>query len=110
MTASVRSHRPVVHTPRADILTDDSSLTIVVDLPGVRPEDLHVQLERGILFLDGTERTSEGAVRARHRRAIALQRQVDPDGISATLEHGVLTLQLPRNAGDRPRTIPVIGS
>jgi HSP20 family molecular chaperone IbpA len=110
MTASIRAHRPVVHTPRADILTDDSSVTILVDLPGIRPGDLRVQLERGVLFLDATERTSEGEVRARHRRAIALQRQVDPDGIRATLEHGVLTLELPRNAVDRPRTIPVVAT
>ena len=110
MTANLRSHRLVVHTPRADILTTEASVTILVDLPGVRPADLRVQLERGVLLLDGTEKTSEGEVRARHRRAIALEHRVDPDGISATLEHGVLRLELPRNPADRPRTIPVLGT
>jgi len=110
MTASVRSHVPVVHAPRTDILTSDSSVTILVDLPAVRREDLRIQLERGVLFLDATEKTSEGAVRARHRRAIALQHLIDPEGITATLKDGVLTLELPRNAADRPRTIPVVGT
>lgn len=97
-----------VRTPRADLHTTDDALVVVMDLPGVRPEDLSVRLDRGLLFVEGVERRPDGAELVRNRRAIALQRRVDAEAIEATLRDGVLTLRLPRVDADRPRDIEVV--
>jgi HSP20 family protein len=97
-----------VRTPRADLHSTDDALLVLMDLPGVRADDLTVRLDRGLLFIEGIERDDEGAERRRNRRAIALQRRVDADGIEARLRDGVLTLRLPRLDADRPRSIAVV--
>lgn len=87
-------HIPL-RTPRADLHTTSNMLVVVMDIPGVLPTDLCVRLDRGLLFVDGVERIPGGEPQARVRRALVLQRQVDPTAIQATLQHGVLTLRLP---------------
>lgn len=97
-----------VSTPRADLHSTDDALVLVMDLPGVVPDDLSVRLDRGLLFVEGLERDPHGAPQLRHRRALALQRRVDADAIQATLRDGVLTLRLPLLDADRPRKIDVV--
>ncbi len=93
--------------PRVDIFSNDDGYRLVGDFPGVAPEALDVRLEGDRLVIEGT-RTIADEPEVRYRRSFRLQSGVvDPDGLTARLEQGVLTVDLPRSAATRPRTIPV---
>lgn len=79
----------------------------VADLPGVRKEDLDVKFENGALVLDVKRGTAppEGWQARRSerspfelRRTVRLPEDIDVDAVTASFEHGVLTVALPRRA------------
>src|SRR3989454_667161 len=84
---------------------------------GVKPEDVQVSLEGNVLTIHGTKQQVEEERTERvHRyeraygafeRSFTLPATVDPRGIKATYDHGVLTLTLPKVEQAKPRQIPV---
>jgi len=92
-------------------------VTISLDLPGVRPEDVKINLENQILTIRGEKQQVEEKKEERwHRyersygsfeRSFTLPSTVDPDRIEATTENGVLTVRLPKSEKARPKEIPI---
>ena len=107
--------RAVNRRPRTDILEEGGELKLVLDLPGVAPDRCEVTLEKGVLEIvaRGIEPPEGRQVRLResrvghYRRAFQLPDDVDPEAVRAGLEHGVLTVHLPKAATARPRRIDV---
>ena len=107
-------------TPSVDVREDKEHLTITVDLPGVKPEDVKISLENQLLTIRGERRqTTEQKDERWHRyersygsfeRSFTLPSTVDAERIQATTEHGVLTIALPKAERARPREIPVKAS
>jgi len=104
-------------TPSCDVFEDKENLKIVLELPGVKQEDLRISLENQILTVHGEKKqVAEENSERWHRyersygsfeRTFTLPSTVDADRIQATMEHGVLTLTLPKSEKSRPREIPV---
>jgi HSP20 family protein len=98
-------------TPLSDIEETDDAYIVDIELPGVKKEDINVEVIDQRLVVSGERRDSERAGRLRHRsRAwgkfyyeVRLPERVDPDKVEATLEEGVLHLRVPKNltAGHR---------
>ena len=107
-------------TPSVDVRENKEHLTITVDLPGVKPEDVKISLENQLLTVRGERRqVSEQTDERWHRyersygsfeRSFTLPSTVDAERIQATTEHGVLTITLPKVEKARPREIPVKAS
>lgn len=104
--------------PAMDVEDHDDRLRLSFELPGVKPEDLEVSVEGGVLTVTGekkTETESNGRRGARSwerrfgrfQRSMTLPSYVDADRISANYEHGVLTIDLPRTAESRRRRIEI---
>jgi HSP20 family protein len=108
---------PVTFTPRADVFEAPEELRLVLDLPGVKPEDVELHFERGELTVHGKVAPAErpGALLAAeyqvgdYYRAFLIGQEVAADQISAELKHGVLTIHLPKSAAARARRIAVKG-
>jgi HSP20 family protein len=104
-------------TPNVDIREDKDHLTISMDLPGVRPEDVRISLENQVLTIAGEKQAVNLEKDERwHRwerhygrfeRSFTLPQTVDPERIEATSDNGVLTVQLPKVERARPREISV---
>jgi len=85
--------------------TDDPhTLTIVVELPGVDPASVRVAAGERLLVLAGERKRPRVPGRVYQQmeieygtfhRQVRLAEDVDPDGATAALEHGVLTIVLP---------------
>jgi HSP20 family protein len=82
---------------------DDDGATITVDMPGVDPQDLDVELEAGVLTIAG--KRGEHAYRYR----VTLGDALDASALEANLDKGVLSVRAPRKAETKPRKIPVNG-
>jgi len=87
---------------------------LLADLPGVGPGDLDVQLQDNILTIQAKAKHAiEGEPIYREFdlvnffRQFELSDQVDQGKITARLNHGVLTLQLPKAEKAKPRQIQV---
>lgn len=107
--------------PGMGVLTDieetDDSYVVDIDLPGVRPDDVNVELRDSELRITGEyqERERKGVLRRRSRRigqfehVIALPGDVDADKVDATLQDGVLTVKVGKASASRPRRIEIKG-
>ncbi len=104
------------YVPNADIFETDAALTVVMELPGVEKKDVSVNLENDVLRVEGKIDFSkyEGLEPlyaeyniGHYARAFTLSNKMDPDGISADLADGVLTLTLKKAKEAVPRRIPI---
>ena len=103
--------------PACDIIEDKDHLKLVFEVPGVRPEDVKINLENQVLTIRGEKKAvTEESKERWHRyersygsfeRSFTLPNTVDAERIQAAVEHGVLTLTLPKAEKAKPREIPV---
>ncbi|WP_440996090.1 Hsp20/alpha crystallin family protein [Arhodomonas sp. SL1] len=106
-------------TPAVDIREESDRYVIHVDLPGVRPEDIEVHMEGGLLSISGSRRseaTESGEGYKRIERAagsfyrrFSLPDTADPERISARCNNGVLEVSIPKQEQTKPRRIQVEG-
>lgn len=105
-------------TPALDIHETDKTYTVEVPLPGVKPEDIQVKMQNGVLTVSGEiqepKREDDGekvVVRERYygkfSRSVSLPQSVDEEKVEATYENGVLVLTLPKIPEAQPRLIEV---
>lgn len=96
-------------TPSVDVSEDDQKFELSADLPGVKQEDLDIQVEKDVLTIRGErklERKGE-RVSGAFSRAFTLPKHVDVEKIVASLKDGVLTVTLPKKPEAQPRQIKV---
>ena len=105
--------------PRLDVREDERELCISVDLPGVSPSDVDVQLDGDLLTVSGEKKGESGDEQrrgyhvmergwGRFQRTVQLPFAPDPDQVRADCKHGVLTIRLPKQAQlERSRRIPI---
>jgi HSP20 family protein len=101
-------------TPPVDIYENGDDLVVTADLPGVAKENLDVRVENNLLTMRG--KPSHWAAGdpiyreyelVSYFRQFELNEKVDQSRISAELQHGVLTLRLPKAQEAKPRKIEV---
>jgi HSP20 family protein len=106
----------LVFTPNVDIFETEKAITLLVDMPGVRPDDLNVDLRDDTLTLTGDvspglttpgEKISVEYQIGRYYRQFSLSEVIAQDKIDANLSDGVLRLTLPKVEKATPRRISV---
>ncbi|KPJ75707.1 MAG: hypothetical protein AMK72_02860 [Planctomycetes bacterium SM23_25] len=102
--------------PATDVYETADQLTLVAEMPGIRPDGLAVTIEDNILVLRGTpgpEPQEHGEVLLKEftagefYRAFQLPADYDTEKVEAGLRQGVLTLTLPKSERLKPRRIEV---
>ena len=103
--------------PRADISEGEKEFLIAMDLPGVKTDDLEIDLENQTLTVKANRENSlpegfearrrERMSTAKFERSFNLGTSVDIDNIGATLDSGVLQITLPKSDQSLPRRIEV---
>jgi HSP20 family protein len=103
--------------PAMDILESHEAYIIRAELPGMKKEDINVELKDGTLTLSGerkAEELTEGVgyrsverVNGKFVRSVILPETVNRDGIQASYKDGVLEIQVPKVEKVKPRQITV---
>ena len=103
--------------PPVDIKETDASYVFHMDVPGMKPEDLDVELHEGILSIRGsrTEEKKEedkGYVRTERRqgsfaRQFRVPTNVQADSLKAEVKDGVLTIEVPKGTEQGARKVTV---
>ncbi len=103
-------------TPALDLYQDNDNVIAVIELSGMRKEDIEISLHDGMLTIAGERRmetqNGEKAERSeryvgKFRRSITLPTPVDANKVSATYKDGILTVTLPKAEEAKPKQIQV---
>jgi len=105
--------------PAADLFASEEQVTLVMDVPGLRSEDVEIEVSDGTLRIRGERRypyTSEQSGRTMHRlergygrfeRVLQVSKDIDPGALTASIEDGVLTLRIPVPEARKPHRIEI---
>ncbi len=104
-------------TPSLNVSETETDYQISVELPGMKPEDVNVEIKEGSLYISGEkqEETEEKGktlhrIERRHgefRRMLRLPGAAEEDKVEATFENGVLSVKVPKSEKVKPKKIPV---
>ena len=109
-TASMGTYPPV------NVFQQDDDLVAIVELPGVNKEDLNIQAKENTIRIAGRKAIDYPENVSLHRqerlsgvfdRTLVVPMQIDPDGIKAEYNDGLLALFIPRAERDKPRNIQI---
>jgi HSP20 family protein len=103
--------------PAVDLVEEDERYVLRADLPGVREQDVKVEVKDNVLTVSG-ERHSEQQEREQgyrrvertsgsFSRSLVLPEGVDPTQVQARIEHGVLEVSVPKPAERAPHRVAV---
>lgn len=103
--------------PPVNVWTGEQGAVVTMEMPGVNPTELRVNIDGRTLSLSGErngEPVAEGdTARRRERfagdfsRTVELPFEVDAEQVEAHYTRGIVEIRLPRAAADRPRTIEI---
>jgi HSP20 family protein len=105
-------------TPAVDIKENDNEIRLELELAGLKPEDVEISAENGVLSIRGEKRAErkEGdetryqvveRTYGTFMRTFQLPQGVDEEQIKADFENGVLTIHIPKAALPQPKRIEI---
>lgn len=104
-------------TPAVDIHEEAKQFVVFADLPGVKPSEIEITAEKGVLSLRGIRNFEQKGddghfsrverVSGKFVRTFTLPENVETDRINAKFKDGVLELTIPKIAKVEPRRIEV---
>jgi HSP20 family protein len=103
--------------PHVNVAETEKEFEVTVELPGLKPEQVKVELKNGELWIEG-ERKEENEEKGKtfhrversygeFRRVIGLPSAVEEEKIEAKFEHGLLTITAPKTEEAKPKHIQV---
>nr|ANY58115.1 Amidohydrolase [uncultured bacterium] len=110
----------LMRAPETDVVETEREIRVATEMPGLRQEDIEVDVENNVLTIRGEKREerSEGEQGKYHlaerrygtfARSFVLPRDVDAERIEAAFENGVLTVRIPKSEKTQRRRIQVGG-
>ena len=103
--------------PAVDVLETDDQFIIEADVPGVKPKDIEVTMENGVLSIKGERAAEPEAERRSYRRMersrgnfyrrFTMPETADSEHVSAATVNGVLKINIPKRAAVTARRIKV---
>lgn len=112
----------VVWSPVVDVRETDGGIQVTTELPGLKPEDVQVTVDDGVLRISGEKKReiekggkdkNGGSYHlvergyGRFERSFTLPRAVDAEKVKAQFDDGVLKIDLPKTAQAKPKQIAV---
>ena len=103
--------------PPVDIYETGEGIVLKIELPGVKKDDVSVEIKDNVLTIKG-ERLLDPAIEdenyyrkersfGKFNRSFSLQQLIKPDLIKASFKDGVLTVEVPRPAEEKPKQVTV---
>ncbi|HEU5216085.1 MAG TPA: Hsp20/alpha crystallin family protein [Gaiellaceae bacterium] len=114
LRSSGNGGRATGFSPPVDVYETEDEYLVKVDLPGVKSEDMNIEVNDSVLTLSGSRVVDEtGAAQLVERpygsfaRTLTLPQGVNSDSIEADYRDGVLELRIPKPAERKPKKITI---
>jgi len=108
---------PAQWAPPTDILETKNAIVIKAELPGMTEKDITIEVENGVITLQGERKFEKETTEKDYRRvertygkflrSFTLPPNVAGDKITATYNNGLLEIDIPKKEEAKPRTINV---
>jgi HSP20 family protein len=92
--------------PAMDLVETEDTLVLRADLPGMDRDDIEIEVKDGVLTVSGERRAEHETERegyhrversfGRFSRSLGLPRGIDPSGVEASFQRGVLEVKIPK--------------
>lgn len=109
--------KPAAFQPRWDVSETEKQYQLVLELPGLKPEEVNVEVEQQVLTVSGEKSiTRDNDDQAFHaiervagpfRRSIEFTAPIDSEKVEATFENGLLTVTVSKSEKALPRKIQI---
>lgn len=106
--------RNVFFTPRVDVVEHEKAFEIHATLPGMKKEDIQIEVENDVLTLSGERKLKQESNESKFHmvesyygkfsRSFTLPEQVNKDEIEANYSEGILTLTIPKSEVKQRKT------
>jgi HSP20 family protein len=102
--------------PQLNVFRKGDDIVVIMEVPGVRKEDLQVQVKGNTIRIAGTKSVQYGERAGVHRRerlagtfdrAVTVPVEIDAEQVRAECRDGILALYLPRAERDKPKSIAI---
>jgi len=103
--------------PNVDIFETKDAICVRAELPGVKKDDVHVEVKEGVLTLRGDRRFEKEVKEENYHRieraygtfhrSFTLPSSVEAEKVSARMKDGVLEVDLPKKEQAKPRKINI---
>ena len=103
--------------PAVDIKEEAERFVLLADIPGVKPEEINISMEDGVLTITGEKNTEAETEKDGYKRVertygsfyrrFTLPDTADSDAISAKSKHGVLEIVIPKRETVKPKKISI---
>lgn len=113
----VADHAIGAWQPSVDIYETDNAVVITAELPGVKKDDIEIEVENNILSIKGERKEDHEVsednyyrrerVVGRFHRAFTLPVDCNHDAIKANFENGVLRLEIPKPEEKKPKKVAI---
>lgn len=105
---------PVKNYPSVDIMEDETTVKLFVELPGIKKEDINIKLENGILTLRGEKKNYQiendkiSIIKTERRfgkfeRKVYLPEGINPDEVNAKFDNGLLEIYISKLIPVKPK-------
>jgi HSP20 family protein len=104
-------------TPAVDIKEETNRYVIRADIPGVKPEDIEITMDNGVLSIRGERKFEETEERKDYRRVershglfyrrFSLPEYANSEAVQATGKDGVIEIIIPKTEDRLPKRIEV---
>jgi HSP20 family protein len=104
-------------SPAVDIKEDADKFVIHADIPGVKPEEIDINMENGVLTIKGEKKSESKTEKEGYKRVertygsfyrrFSLPDTANAEAISASSKHGVLEIVIPKREAVLPKKINV---
>ena len=104
------------YLPAVDILEHKDRLVVIADMPGIENDSVNINFEDGVLNIkakvqplnvDGYKALYTEYQTGDYQRSFSVPDEINIEKISAAVNHGVLTITLPKSDKPQARKIPV---
>lgn len=103
--ASTRVETERRYAPSYDVAENEERYLLSVDLPGIKKEDIQIEMNENVLTISGERKRDEQVYK--FARNFSLPRTVDATKIAAHYEDGVLSVTLPKATTAKVRKIEI---
>jgi HSP20 family molecular chaperone IbpA len=101
-------------TPLVDIYENDDEILLHAEMPGVKKEDISVNIDNGSLTLSGLRTIARDGANdweefgdVEFQRAFSVPQTIDVNKVQAELKDGILALHLPKSEAAKPRMVDI---
>lgn len=103
--------------PAMDLVEHEDHFLLTADLPGMKQEDVKLEVSDGVLTIAGERKTTHeerkgGYIRIERaagafQRSLTLPEGVDPEQVAASFSNGVLEIRIPKPVERRPHRVQI---